>query len=246
MKSTKAFTLIELLVVISIISLLSSVVLASLNAARDKGRIAAALQSEANVYHALADSEVMEWHADEGSGSTLVDTSGNGNNGSYSGGSWTTDTWNKKGSALSFNNAGQASASSLKALPSTEMTVTAWIKIRTHKSYNHVFQHAWTAEGGWILMTNSAGTAHFGVSKAGNIQYNATGCGAQLTTGSWHFLMGVYDGSLVKVYVDGVQCTSGTALAGQALDTSSVVLVGSASTDSDIDELHIYSRAFGS
>ena len=51
--SSRAFTLIELLVVISIISLLSSVVLSSLNTARAKSRDAKAQQELAQVRTAL-------------------------------------------------------------------------------------------------------------------------------------------------------------------------------------------------
>ncbi|HQU07987.1 MAG: hypothetical protein B7X04_03155 [Parcubacteria group bacterium 21-54-25] len=47
------FTLIELLVVIAIIGLLSSVVLASLNVALQKGNIAAATQEEQQVFNAI-------------------------------------------------------------------------------------------------------------------------------------------------------------------------------------------------
>lgn len=55
MSTKKGFTLIELLVVIAIIGILSSVVLASLNTARDKGANAAA---KANLNNARAQAEL--------------------------------------------------------------------------------------------------------------------------------------------------------------------------------------------
>jgi type IV pilus assembly protein PilE len=55
-KKTKGFTLIELLVVIAIIGILSSVVLASLNSARNKGANAAA---KSNLNNARAQAELF-------------------------------------------------------------------------------------------------------------------------------------------------------------------------------------------
>ena len=75
---TKGFTLIELLVVISVISLMSTIILGSLNDAREKGRIAAGQKFGASLHHAIGDELVGEWKFDQ---DTFVDTSGWENDG---------------------------------------------------------------------------------------------------------------------------------------------------------------------
>ena len=71
-KKTKGFTLIELLVVISIISLLASISLSSLDSARNKAHIAALQKFEQGVYRANAHSLVGYWDLDS-STDTFID-----------------------------------------------------------------------------------------------------------------------------------------------------------------------------
>ena len=58
MQEKRGFTLIELLVVIAIIGILSSIILASLNTARKKGRDARRLSDLKSIAHTIALSEV--------------------------------------------------------------------------------------------------------------------------------------------------------------------------------------------
>lgn len=72
----RGFTLVELMVVISIIALLASVILASLNGARTKGITASGIQFATYNYHLLGSDALAIWNFNESSGNAL-DLSGN-------------------------------------------------------------------------------------------------------------------------------------------------------------------------
>jgi len=131
-KFKKGFTLIELLVVISIISLLASVVLSSLSSAREKGRMAAGMQFEANILHGIGDQLVGEWKFEDGAGKAL-DTSSFGNNGvvlPWGGPVWSANSgYNGKG-AYFFNGSNSITAT-VKNLNTNKITITTWIKNST-------------------------------------------------------------------------------------------------------------------
>jgi len=158
------------------------------------------------------------WHLDEGSGTHVADASGNGNGGVMSGGvSWVAGV---SGSALSFDGGtGEVKVSDNSVLePATTVTLSAWIK-HTGTPGNYSYVAAKGANGciaaSYGLYTGPGGGLEFYVSQhRGSVYARSPDAGQRVWDGNWHLIVGTYDGSTIRLYVDGAQVSSGTPWTG--------------------------------
>lgn len=130
------FTLIELLVVVSIIGMLSSVVMVSLQSARMKGRVGAGVKFATYNYRAFGADALLVWNFNEPNGAAL-DMSGNNLTGTLTAAVTraTNDTPVGSGSSLLFDGIGGVESvlnstipSSLAAATLGNHTVSLWVK----------------------------------------------------------------------------------------------------------------------
>jgi len=209
-KTLRGFTLVELLVVIAILGLLASIVLVSLKGSRDKARIAAGLQFESNIYHGLGAYAVGIWDFDD---QTANDTSGNNNDGTITGATFTTDTPSGKGYAMSFDGTNDYIdvPDSLSLNITDVITVEAWVK--TPSSWAGIGTPRIISRGqveglGWSLIVKDVLPAALGFIIATvdgpwgtNYVYGATDI--QLNT--WYHLVATRENNgILKVYLNGV------------------------------------------
>jgi RHS repeat-associated protein len=139
------------------------------------------------------------WTFDEGSGTTLYDSSGNGNHGTISG---ATRVAGKQGKALRFDGIDDlVSVATMAGIPTNDQTfsITAWIKPETMKEGGIV---------GWGVFTSLGRATGLKLSVGGLIDtwgLDDLDVPTSTLTGGWHHVAVTFDGiyRMHTIYLDG-------------------------------------------
>jgi hypothetical protein len=153
------------------------------------------------------------WPMYEGGGTTVHDLSGDHNNGTITGAQWTTGYL---GDGLAFNGNGENVDIQDSPLfePSATLTVTAYVKaLGSPGAYKYIVAKGGfgCTTGGYGLYTGPDGGLMFYVDHSDGATYTQSpDYGTSVWDRNWHFVVGTYDGSSVRLYVDGNQVGNGT------------------------------------
>jgi hypothetical protein len=192
---------------------------------------------------------VANWKLDEVTGLTAYDSSGYDNNGTLVGNpTWTAgeisgDAALRFGDANDYVDCGNKSIFNL----TQQITVSAWVDI-------NMVPRDWTAiitkgDSAWRLSTAwSEKRFHFAVT--GPPDWNSVSGATTVASGEWHHVCGTFDGSTIRIYLDGVE-DGNTAYSGPITTNSYNVFIGGnaefpdqgyRSWDGLIDDVRIYDR----
>ena len=188
---------------------------------------------------------VAAYGFNEGSGTTVTDASGNGNNGTITNATWVTT--GKYGDALKFNG-----TSALVTIPdaaslhlSTGMTLEAWVNPSTvNANWRDVIYKG--NDNFYLEATSSNGSVPDAGMIAGGSYADAFGTAA-LPVNTWSYLTETYDGSTLRLYVNGTQVAS-TAHTGAIATSTNPLQIGGDSLYGQffaglIDEVRVYNVA---
>lgn len=178
---------------------------------------------------------------------TATDSSGNNNNGVITGATCVDGKINK---ALNFNGNSYLEAPNSPTLNiSSQVTIIAWINVSSISSYNRIIAKSHTSNVNpytmYGLMFDNANHIRLEITTSGT--QNAVNGITIIPNNIWTFVAGTYDGSSMKVYVNGNLDNSSSHTGG--IDTNIMPLsIGRSGFGLDyfigtIDEVRIYNRS---
>lgn len=196
-----------------------------------------------------ADSPIGYWKLGDLGTTTAADSSGQSHPGDYTGSyslgspgllAHPTDT------AVTFRNSsfdGRMYTQYLYGYAGSAVTAETWVNYTGATGLDQLVTRNYPSNGGWMLgvtRTNGIQQAVFSVVKSG-VRYTAS---ANVTPGTL-YLAGSYDGSTLRLYVNGVLAATRTLSFAALSPTAWTVLAGTIVDDVTLDETAIYDRALG-
>jgi PKD repeat protein len=185
---------------------------------------------------------VAAFSFDEGSGPTVTDLSGNGNNGTISGATWGAGRY---GSALNFNG-----TSSMVTIPDSAsldltgaMTLEAWVNPSAVGGWRDIIYKG--AIDKYLLLGSTPAASAPGT--GGTFNGPVLAGSSPLAVNTWSHLAATYDRTTLRLFVNGVQVASRNVTAAIEVSTGALTIGG----DTDygqfwqgaIDNIRIYNRA---
>jgi len=191
----------------------------------------------------------------EGSGALAGDSSGNNNSGTISGATWTTG---KKGGGLSFdgiNDYVRTPGSSSLAISENAITISAWVNYlntnthqifiaKPYKEGSHVSPYfSYSMHG--LFVNSTQIRPRFWLAIGGTAK--SVSSSELLNSQTWYHLTGVYNGSTMKIYINGVERGS-VSVSGNITSYTTPLLIGANGGFTEcykgsIDDVRIYNRA---
>ncbi len=191
------------------------------------------------------------WKLDETSGTVAVDSSSNGHDGTLVG----SPTWTTAGNldgALDFENSDGADRVDAGTfdISGNALSVSAWIRSEEGVHDGRiVFKSTGnaTADQFWGFTIGESLEPDFQI-RAGGTRSILAYSGA-VSPGKWYYLVGTYDGTTMRLYINGVEVANMLHAVGGALDedsTATVTLgdspIGGRAYDGRIDDARIFNR----
>lgn len=187
------------------------------------------------------------WTFDDASSTTATDFSGYGNTGTIacSGVGCIVPTFvnGKRGKALDFSSNGTYYG--VVSLPSTvpvasanQVTVSTWYYNKGGGGDPRIITRNWCTAGSWLMHV----TLGFGVTSAGGCAGQVFASFGAMNANQWYLLTGVFDGTTVYSYKNGVRIS--TAAAGTVdISANAAALAMMTGNNGYLDDMRIYNRA---